>query len=219
MKKYKCVIFDLDGTLIDSLQGILDACNLTFKQLGMPIEKNIEEAKHFIGAGATEFAVRAMEGEEVTPEKLQEAMDLFLKNYGITQTSSAKAFPGILDLLKELKNKGYYLCIASNKPQPLLVPIVSKIFPDNLFDIAMGQKKGAPEKPNPFIVFQIINALKVEPADCIYVGDSQYDVDTAINAGLDSIIVRYGYGFYNQPWVKKATYLVDSVNELRKLLR
>lgn len=216
--KFKCVIFDLDGTLIDSLQGILDACNDTFDQLGLNIHKGIEEAKYFIGAGATVFAKRAMEGKLIPPGKEQEIMDLFLKNYERTQVISAKPFPGIIDFLTKLKAKGYKLCIASNKPQKLLKPIVKQLFGDDLFDIAYGQFPNAPEKPDPYIVNKIIDTLNVNKADCVYVGDSEYDVETAINSGLESIIVKYGYGFYDKPWIKKATYTVDSVNELNELL-
>lgn len=216
--KYKCVIFDLDGTLIDSLQGILDACNITFKKLGFNIHKNIDEAKYFIGAGATEFARRAISGHLIAPDKEKEIMTVFLENYEKTQTTSAKPFPGIVDLLKELKNKNCKICIASNKPQQLLIPIVKQLFGDDLFDIAMGQLPNAPEKPDPFIINTILKTLNLKCEDCIYVGDSKYDVETAINGKLDSIIVKYGYGFYDEPWIKKATYEVDSVAELRKLL-
>lgn len=216
--KYKCAIFDLDGTLIDSLQGILDACNDTFKQLGINIHKNIDEAKYFIGAGATVFAKRAMEGGFISKDREKEVMDLFLINYRKTQNVSAKPFPGIIDFLKKLKSNGCILCIASNKPQKLLKPIVKQLFGNDLFDIALGQLPNAPEKPDPFIVNKILKKIKIKKSECIYIGDSEYDVETAINSGLDSIIVKYGYGFYDKPWIKKATYTVDSINELGKLL-
>lgn len=216
--KYKCAIFDLDGTLIDSLQGILDACNDTFDALGINIHKDIEEAKYFIGAGATVFAKRAMEGNLISRDKEKEVMDLFLENYRRTQNTSAKPFPGIIDFLNKLKQSGYKLCIASNKPHKLLEPIVKQLFGDGLFDIALGQLPNAPEKPDPFIINKIVENLGIKKSDCIYIGDSEYDVETAINSNLDSIIVKYGYGFYDKPWIKKATYIVDSIQELEKLL-
>ena len=216
--KYKCAIFDLDGTLIDSLQGILDACNITFKQLGINIHKDYEEAKYFIGAGATEFARRALKGKEITPELETRAMELFLENYEKTQTVSAKPYPGIINMLKELKKRNYYICIASNKPHILLESIVGQLFQDVKFDVAFGQKVNAPEKPDPFIVHKILKKIKIKKSECIYIGDSEYDVETAINSGLDSIIVKYGYGFYDQDWLKKAKYVVDNVNDIDTLL-
>lgn len=216
--KFKCVIFDLDGTLIDSLQGILDACNITFEQLGINVKKSYEESKDFIGAGATEFARRALKGVKVSPELERKVMENFLINYRKTQITSAKPFPKITEMLLKLKKEGKYICIASNKPHMLLEEVVEHLFPTVKFDIALGQKPNTPEKPDPYIIFQILEQLHVDPDECLYVGDSEYDVHTAHNAGLKSVIVRYGYGFYDKPWIKKATCIIDSVEELKELL-
>jgi len=216
--KYKCLIFDLDGTLLDSLQGILDAANLSFKELGYDIHRSYEEGKYFIGAGAIEFARRAMKGSDIPLEKEQEVMERFLINYQRIQSEATKPFKGIFELLEDLQKEGYYLAIASNKPQILLDPIVSQLFPTIKFKAALGQRINTPEKPNPHIIFEIENICKVSQDECLYIGDSEYDYKTAHNAGIDCIICKYGFGFYDEPWVKKATYLVDTVDELRKLL-
>ena len=216
--KYKCLIFDLDGTLLDSLQGILDAANLSFKELGYDIHRNYEEGKYYIGAGAIEFARRAMKGSNIPLEKEQEVMERFLINYQRIQSEATKPFKGIVELLEDLQKEGYYLAIASNKPQILLDPIVSQLFPTIKFKAALGQRINTPEKPNPHIIFEIENICKVSQDECLYIGDSEYDYKTAHNAGIDCIICKYGFGFYDEPWVKKATYLVDTVDELRKSL-
>ena len=216
--KYKCLIFDLDGTLLDSLQGILDAANLSFKEMGYNVQRTFEEGKHFIGAGAIEFARRAMKGTNIPIEKEPEIMERFLVNYSRIQSEATKPFKGITELLKELQNAGYYLAIASNKPQILLEPIVKQLFPDIKFDVALGQRKNKPEKPDPFIIFEIMKSCKVNADECLYIGDSEYDYKTAHNAGIDSVICKYGFGFYNEPWVKKPTYLVNTVEELKNLL-
>ena len=216
--KYKCAIFDLDGTLIDSLQGILDAVNMSFKQLGFNVVRTYEESKYFIGAGAIEFARRAMEGQKIPLDKEKELMEAFLDNYAKTQEIVTKPFDGIVEMLKDLKKRNYLICIASNKPHMLLESVVKKLFPDIKFDVAMGSEPNKPDKPDPYMVYQIFKKLNVEPDDCVYIGDSQYDMETGRNAEIDSVIVRYGYGFYDKPWIKKATYIVDSVSELKKLL-
>lgn len=216
--KYKCLIFDLDGTLLDSLQGILDAANLSFEEMGYNVQRTFEEGKHFIGAGAIEFARRAMKGTNIPLEKEREIMERFLVNYRRIQSEATKPFKGIPELLDDLQKAGYYLAIASNKPQVLLEPIVAQLFPNIKFDVALGQRKNKPEKPDPFIIFEIMKACKVGPDDCLYIGDSEYDYKTAHNAGIDSVICKYGFGFYDQPWVKKPTYLVESVEELKELL-
>ena len=216
--KYKCLIFDLDGTLLDSLQGILDAANQSFLELGYNVHRTFEEGKHFIGAGAIEFARRAMKGTPIPPEKEREMMEHFLANYQRIQSEQTRPFKGMNELLKGLEAKGYYLTIASNKPQILLDPIVKQVFPDIHFKIALGQRINKPEKPDPFIIFEIMKECKVEANECVYIGDSEYDYKTANNAGIDCIICKYGFGFYNQPWIKKPTYLVDTIEELGELL-
>ena len=217
--KYKCLIFDLDGTLLDSLQGILDAANLSFKEMGFDIQRTYEEGKHFIGAGAIEFAKRAMKGTNIPLDKEREVMERFLVNYQIIQSKQTKPFPGIVEMLKTFQDKGYYLAIASNKPQILLDPIVKQLFPDIKFAATLGQRTNTPEKPNPHIIFEIMNICKVEAKDCLYIGDSEYDYKTAHNAGIDCVIGKYGFGFYDEPWIKKCTYVVESVKELENLLK
>ena len=216
--RYKCLIFDLDGTLLDSLQGILDAANLSFKELGYNIQRTYEEGKYFIGAGAIEFARRAMKGSDIPLEKEKEVMDRFLVNYQRIQSECTKPFKGINELLEDLQKQGYYLAIASNKPQILLDPIVKQLFPSIKFKAALGQRINTPEKPNPHIIFEIENICKVGQDECLYIGDSEYDYKTAHNAGIDLLLCKYGFGFYDQPWVKKATYSVEKVEDIRKIL-
>jgi len=215
---YKCVIFDLDGTILDSLQGILDAVNITFKELGFNVERTYDEAKYFIGAGAIEFARRAMKGQNIPVDKEKVVMDTFLVNYAKTQSIVTKPFKGIPELLNYLRENKIKVCVASNKPQILLEPVLKQLFPDFVFDVAYGQRPNVPEKPDPFVIFEIFKKFNLDPKDCVYVGDSEYDYLTAHNAGIDSIIVKYGYGFYDKPWLQKATYVANTVNELKKLL-
>lgn len=217
--KYKCLIFDLDGTLLDSLQGILDAVNLSFKEMGFNIHRTYEEGKHFIGAGAIEFARRAMKGQNIPLDKEREVMERFLVNYQIIQSKQTKPFPGIVEMLKTFQDKGYYLAIASNKPQILLDPIVKQLFSDIKFAATLGQRINTPEKPNPHIIFEIMKICKVDANDCLYIGDSEYDYKTAHNAGIDCVIGKYGFGFYDEPWIKKCTYVAESAKELENLLR
>ena len=216
--KYKCLIFDLDGTLLDSLQGILDAVNLSFKEMGFNIHRTYEEGKYFIGSGAIVFAKRAMEGQNIPIEKEREVMERFLVNYQRIQSEQTKPFKGIKEILLAFQDEGYKLAIASNKPQILLDPIVKQLFPEINFVAALGQRINTPEKPDPFIIYEIMNKCHLEGKDVLYIGDSEYDYKTAYNAGIDCAICRYGYGFYDRDWAKKPTYSVDSVEELKNLL-
>ena len=216
--KYKAVIFDLDGTLLDTLKGITDAVNLTFKQLGYPLQHDYETAKNFIGAGAMMFVKRAMKSLDLSFEEADKVGKRFLVNYDKLQGPETVPFTGIPELLKDLKKAGYKVCIASNKPQFLLEHVIDEKFPDFEFDIRLGQREGIPEKPNPYCINEVMGAFNLENKDCLYIGDSQYDYETAHNAKIDCCIVKYGYGFYDQDFVKKSTFAVDSVADLRKLL-
>lgn len=216
--KYKCLIFDLDGTLINSLQGILDAINLSYKECGYDIVRTYEEGKYYIGAGAEEFAKRSMRGLTFSFEKEREILERFLINYGKIQAEKTKPFEGITEMLEELEKAGCKLAIASNKPQILLDPIVKQLFPTINFSAALGERPNKPEKPDPFIIFEVMKACGASADETLYIGDSEYDYKTAHNAGIDSLICRYGFGFYDQPWIKKATYIVDTVAELKQFL-
>lgn len=216
--KYKAVIFDMDGTLLDTLKGITDSVNLAFKQLGYNVQHNYETAKNFIGAGALEFVRRAMKGMELTDKEAQEIGERFLENYHELQGPLSKPFDGINELLIDLKKAGYYVCIASNKPQLLLDDVVNKKFPDFKFDIVLGQRNGIPEKPNPYVVNEIEQMFNITNKECLYIGDSEYDYLTAKNANIDCLIVKYGYGFYDQEFMNNITYSVNDVNGIRQIL-
>lgn len=216
--KYKAIIFDLDGTLLDTLKGITDAVNLTFKKLGYNIVHNYVTAKNFIGAGAMNFVKRACKDLTLTEQEGDVIGKTFLEYYDQLQGPRTAPFEGIPELIKDLKKAGYIVCLASNKPQILLEHVIDEKFPDFDFDLRLGQRKGIPEKPNPHCIEEVRNKFNLNKEDCLYVGDSEYDFQTATNAGIDCCIVKYGYGFYDQEFAKKSTYLVDSVADLRKLL-
>ena len=216
--KYKCVIFDLDGTLVDSLQGILNALNKTFKDFDMDIVKGVEEGKTFIGAGSREFVRRALVDLKL-PIDIQEAFtEKFLVHYDETQRTDAKLYDGIKDIIIKLKKKGIKVCIATNKPEHLLLPLIDQLFGDIKFDALLGNKEGRAPKPNPQIVNEILDKLNPQKEDCIYVGDSEYDYLTAFNSGTDCLIVTYGYGFYSEDWGKEIKNVAISVYEMGKFL-
>ena len=215
-KHYKCVMFDLDGTLVDSLQGILNALNKTFKDFGMDIVKTPEDGKHYIGAGSREFVRRALVDLNIDPETQEDFTKKFLAHYDETQKTDAALYDGIKELVVSLKKKGYKVAIATNKPHHLLLPLVKQLFGDIEFDALLGNKPERAPKPNPAIIYEIMEMFQLEKKDCLYVGDSEYDYLTAFNAGIDCLIVTYGYGFYSEDWGKEITNRVNSVSELAK---
>ena len=134
-------MFDLDGTLVDSLQGILNAINQTFKEFGINAKRTYEEGKTFIGAGSPVFAKRAMKGLDLSFEEQEKVIERFLIHYKETQRTDAKLFEGIKELVIKLKEEGYKVAIATNKPQILLEPLIDSLFEELHF-------QGTPRREN-----------------------------------------------------------------------
>ena len=117
-----------------------------------------------------------------------------------------------------LKENGYKVAIATNKPQILLEPLIEQLFGDVKFDALLGCRPNKPAKPDPYIIFEIMDKLGVKEDECLYIGDSEYDYQTAHNAGIDCLIAKYGYGFYDEPWLSKVKYVVNTTKDIRNLL-
>lgn len=216
--KYKYLIFDTDGTLLDSLQDILNAVNLSLKECGYNKEYKYEEGKALIGSGASTLAKRALSFANPKPEEFEKFKALFFKYYSQMQGKTTKPFDGLTNLLVSLKNKGYRLFIASNKPHALLNEIIDAKFPKDLFEDWIGQIPGNKIKPDPYIVNLLCDKYNIDKKKCLYIGDSHFDVETAKNAHIDVALVTYGYGDYKKELLDEATHVINSIKELEDLL-
>lgn len=215
---YKAVIFDMDGTLLDTLDGIIEAMNLTFQDLGFPNRFSKEDGKYFIGAGATEFARRALARANIQNVDFLSFRNSFLTRYEVCQKTGTKPFENLDKLLNKLKENGYLVGICSNKPQELLNQITAKMYPNNKFDLIVGQRTGIPCKPEPQMFDICKNELGLKDSEILYVGDSEYDYLFAKNSNVDCCIVTYGYGMYDQEFMHHTKYHADTVQELERML-
>ena len=218
MKKYKALFFDTDGTLLDTLQDILDAVNYALKECGYSKQYAYEEGKKLIGGGAFKLAERAISFTSITKEKYEQFQKLFFEKYLELQDRTTKPFDGMVELLLSLKEK-YQLFIISNKPQFLLEDIIKKTFPKNLFIEACGHKIENPEKPDPILVNYLVDKYHLKKEECLFIGDSITDIETAINGKVDSCLVTFGYGVNIETFKEKATLVADSVSDLANLLK
>lgn len=217
-KKYKALFFDTDGTLLDTLQDILDAVNNALKECGYSKHYEYEEGKKLIGGGAYKLAERAISFTTPSKEKYDQFQKLFFEKYLELQDRTTKPFKGMTELLLSLK-ENYQLFIISNKPQFLLDDIIAKTFPKGLFVEACGHKIENPEKPNPILINYLVAKYQLKKEECLFIGDSITDIQTAINGEVDSCLVTFGYGVNIDSFKEKATYVANSVFDLANLLK
>jgi len=187
----RALIFDLDGTLVDSLPGIASAINLALKELGLPTHPE-EQVMNFIGDGAAKLALRAL------PDSHKHLADLLLpgfqKHYQETWKTGTHPYPGMIKLVQSLQAAKYPLAVLSNKIHENTIEIVAHLFPKDLFHPVFGQRDSAPKNPDPTVALEIAQQWNLPPQEIAYVGDSAVDLATARNAGMIPLIFSWGYG-------------------------
>ena len=212
---YKAVLFDMDGTLLDTLEDLCDSTNHALAQMGYPL-RGIEEIRRFIGNGA-EKQIRRAVPEGTSEGKIMETLAAFRAYYQDHCQIKTKVYDGLLDVLSELKEKGVKMAVVSNKPDAAVKKLSREYFGDRL-DYAIGPSDGVRCKPYPDMAEEALKALGVEKKDAVFVGDSEVDVQTGLNAGLDVIAV--GWGFRSREVVIEAgaSKIADNASELEKLI-
>ncbi len=213
--KYKLAIFDLDGTILDTLQDLTDSTNYVLNTNGYPIH-TIDEVRRYVGNGIYLLIKRAL--PKGTDEKeIQRLFEQFVSYYKDHCAIKTKPYEGIKDLLVSLKEKGIKRAVVSNKGDFAVKILIDKYFPD-LFEISVGQKDGVRKKPYPDSVNEVLKELDCKNQDAVYIGDSEVDIQTAMNANMECISVSYG--FRSKEFLKenKARLIVDDVKGLYKEL-
>ena len=188
-KKINTVIFDLDGTLLDTLEDLKKATNYALKFCNMP-ERTLDEVRRFVGNGVRNLMIRAVPDGESNSE-FERAFAIFKEYYGQHCNDATKAYDGIPQLLQELKDRGYALAIVSNKIDSAVQDLNHKYFPQ--VDVAIGDRENLRRKPEPDSVNLALDVLNKTKQEAIYVGDSDVDLQTAQNAGLPCISVLRGF--------------------------
>lgn len=193
----KGVVFDLDGTLVDSLPGIARGLNLGIQALGFaPLPE--EAVRKMVGRGARELcrsALQAIQGGIASEEDplIDKILEGFMRFYPDTWQNGTIPYPGIREMLSDLKAKGFKLGVLSNKPHLVTVPLVASVFPEIGFNTVMGFSPEFPRKPDPTSLLHIVNGWGLTPDDVCMVGDSAHDGNTGKNAGTHLLLVGWGY--------------------------
>ena len=188
---YKVAIFDLDGTLLDTLKDLADACNFALKSYGFP-EHQIEEYKYFLGNGAYKLIERALPIGKKDAETIGKVLGEFKKYYEKHKSDFTKPYDGIEELLIALKEAGIKTAVVSNKPHEFAIEIVERYFAKS-FDIVFGKREGYLAKPDPTTVIETLNYFKCKKEEAVYIGDSDVDMFTGKNAGIFSIGAAWGF--------------------------
>lgn len=212
----KAVIFDLDGTLINSLEDIAYCMNEALKANGYETH-SIESYPYFIGTGVINLVKNALPPEKSDDERAVNAVresyrTLYEKNY----LEKTKPYDGITELIKSLKEKGLKVAVLSNKPHNFTVELAEHFFDE--FDFVLGQQDSIPKKPNPEGANLIVNELKLNKEDCIYLGDSGVDMQTAKAAGITAVGVLWGFREKEELLENGADYLIGKPQELLNLI-
>jgi len=210
----KALVFDLDGTLVESLPGIAASLNRTLKLHGLPGHSHAA-VRGFIGNGARKLVERALTGVSRL-DLTDSVLKFFAADYEISWPDGTTVYPGFQDLLADLVSREIPLAVLSNKSHAFTVAIVKKLFPENTFAAVLGNREGLPHKPDPSGAFEIASSLGFPPENCTLVGDSIMDLETATRAGMRSIAVTWGY--HDREHLAGADAIANSVEELGKLL-
>lgn len=210
----KGCVFDLDGTLVNSLMDLANAVNTVLEKHHLPVHKT-ELYNQFVGNGVKKLVERAL--GEYSDSLLDECLTEFYDYYAKHCLDNTLPYQGIKELVIDLKKDGYQLGVVTNKPHHLAIRIVETLFPD-MFDVILGQQDLYPVKPSPESTHLALMTMKLGKDDCIFIGDSCVDIQTAINVNMDSIGVSWGFRGYAELEAAGSTYIVTSPLEIREIL-
>lgn len=214
----KLVIFDLDGTLVDTLADLAAAMNTVLARAGYPTHP-VADYRFKVGNGVAKLVARSLpEAARRQPEVVDETLQQFLDYYNRHDMDATAPYAGIPELLAQLKARGLKLAVASNKPHAAAVEIVHHYFGADLFDCVYGQRPGAPVKPDPAIVHDILHTLDVPAGQALYVGDSAVDMETARRGGIPSVGVLWGFRPEAELREAGARYIVSQPAEILNYL-
>ncbi len=188
--KYDLIIFDMDGTILNTLEDLKNSLNYVLQQAGYQT-RTLEEVRTFVGNGIRKTIERALPSD-IEEEKIDELFSLFMDYYAIHNTDNTKPYNGVIDLLKELKHLGYKTAVVSNKQDSAVKSLCKKFF-TGLFDVEIGEKENIAKKPDPDEVNEVLKILNIDRTKSIYIGDSEVDIQTAQNSKMKSIIVDWGF--------------------------
>ena len=211
MNTYKTYIFDLDGTLLDTLNDLHASCNYALRTHGMP-ERSLEEVRQFVGNGVKKLMERAIPDGLDNP-LFEDTLQTFRQHYLLHNLDTTLPYPGIMEMLQQLKAQGKRIAVVSNKFYAATQDLCKHFFGDTI-QVAIGEREDIKKKPAPDTVLEALRQLQVTRQDAVYVGDSEVDVETARNSGIPCISVLWGFRSKSFLLSHGATTFIETPNEL-----
>lgn len=187
---YKLTVFDMDGTILDTLEDLKNSLNFALTANGLP-ERTLDEVRRFVGNGIGKLIERGVP-DGATSEQIAGVQAAFYPHYTLHCNDNTRPYDGVIEVISALRNAGYLTAVVSNKAD-FAVQDLCKIWFDGLFDAAVGEREGLQRKPAPDSVLEVCRLLNVSIEDAIYIGDSEVDLQTARNADMDVISVDWGF--------------------------
>lgn len=213
----KLVIFDLDGTLLNTIADLAYSTNYALNKLGYPTHE-IEKYNFMVGNGIDKLFERALPEGEKSKENVLRVRKEFVPYYDIHNADDSRPYPGIPELLSYLQDAGIQITVASNKYQAATQKLIDHYFPEIHFTAVFGQREGIKVKPDPTVVFDILEVAKVTKEEVLYVGDSGVDMQTAANAGVTACGVTWGFRPRAELEEFSPQYIVDTAEEIKRLI-
>lgn len=213
---YKAVIFDLDGTLVNSIKDIADAMNVVLQKRNYPTY-DYDTYKTFVGSGVKSLVVKALPRNKTDETEINTCLSDMMQVYSACCTNKTAPYPGILKLLDTLHAKGLKLAILSNKEDGLTKKVATALLPKYIQPV-LGLKEEALKKPNPKVLLQLCETLNVKPNEAIYVGDTDVDILVAKNANTLAIGVSWGFRDPQELIAKGANYMLQTPEDLLEVV-
>jgi phosphoglycolate phosphatase len=214
---YRAVLFDLDGTLLDTLDDLADATNQALRELGLP-EHPVEAYKYFIGDGVENLVRRAVPADRCEPALVLQCAARMRQEYAQRWDQKTRPYPGVPELLDTLAARGLPMAVLSNKPDEFTKLCVAKLLPRWSFAAVVGQRAAVPKKPDPAGARKIAEQLGLAPAEILYLGDTNTDMRTAVSAGMYPVGALWGFRTAEELLAHGAQALLEKPSDLLRLL-
>ncbi len=214
---YKAVLFDLDGTLLDTLEDITSSVSRVLEQNGFPAH-NMDTYRKFVGDGALKLVIRALPEDKRDDTIVRQCYDAFLEDYSRNWNVKTRPYDGIPELLDKLTTRGLKMAVLSNKPHNHTIKCMEGFLSDWNFDVVFGQRDNIPKKPDPAGALEIAEHLNISPSDFLYLGDTETDLKTSFAAGMFPVGVLWGFRTAEELQKNGAKVLIKRPLEVLELL-